>query len=341
TKTTLANNLFITNADTQGLGVNAVSKRVDSKVNEIGFFAVDDATGKIGGVAPGAAGYLKLVVDSAKPIFSHLDGSFFSTNKREISLDPNKIYQFFQVQDGSIADLQQQIASGKTPTNILFALPDASGKSPFKISTNSTNDGYQISVNNGDLSLNVSELGVAKPNIPIGAKSQSLTQGRIIDLSDAVFAGKALKADIVTKSDALYNNSIGFYAIEDANGTIKTATGTFKPGDANYAIEAIKNVVLSAGKTDSKLGQTLTGGKIYAPVVVAQGTFADFVSKNPNNNSTDPNAIHAYFNYLGANPDKLDHFRLLGNNNFGIEDLYGSGDRDFNDIVVSIDVKLV
>jgi Domain of unknown function (DUF4114) len=33
--------------------------------------------------------------------------------------------------------------------------------------------------------------------------------------------------------------------------------------------------------------------------------------------------------------------RLLGNNTFGVEDLYGGGDRDFNDVVVSINVKTV
>jgi Domain of unknown function (DUF4114) len=73
-------------------------------------------------------------------------------------------------------------------------------------------------------------------------------------------------------------------------------------------------------------------------VLIAQGSLNDFVSKNPTNGG-DGNAVHAYFTYLGANPDKLDHFRLIGNNTFGAEDLYGGGDRDFNDLVVNINVK--
>jgi Ca2+-binding RTX toxin-like protein len=339
-KTSLANNLFITNADTKGLSVSAIAKKANSKVNEIGFFAVDDLTGKIGGVTPGAASYLKLVADLAKPIFSTLDGSFFNTPNRDISLDPNKTYQFFQVQDGSIVDFQQQIASGRTPINVLFALPNASGDSPFKVTTNSTNDGYQISINNDELRLNVSELGVATPNIPIGAKSQSSTQGRVIDLSD--YAGKILKVDISTKSEALYENNLAFYAVEDAiSGTIKLANGSLlKPSDANYAIEAVKSALLQVSKTETKTNLDLAGGKIYAPVVISQGSLSSFVSTNPTNGG-DGNAIHAYFNYLGANPDKQDHFRLLGNNNFGIEDLYGTGDRDFNDVVVKIDIRSV
>ena len=337
---TLTKNLFVADASVVGWGVNAVRQKVGNKVNEIGFFAVDDTTGKIGTLAPTAAGYLKAAIDSAKPIFSTLNGSFFNTNKREIGLNPNKTYEFFQVQDGSIADIQQQIASGKIPTNILFALPDASGNSPFKVTTNSTNDGYQMSVNNDELILNVAKLASATPNIPIGAKSQGLLQGRILDLTD--YAGKTLKADITTTSEAGYSNNIAFYAVEDAIlGTIKTTTGAIlKPGDANYAAEAIKSTVLSAGKTDSKLNQDLTGGKIYAPVVISQGTLADFASKNPTNGG-DGSIVHAYFNYLGANPDKLDHFRLLGNNTFGVEDLYGSGDRDFNDVVVNVNIKVV
>jgi hypothetical protein len=340
TKTNLANNLFITNADTKGLNVNAIAKKANSKVNEIGFFAVDDLTGKIGSVAPGAAGYLKLVADLAKPIFSTLDGSFFNSPNRDISLDPNKTYQFFQVKDGSIVDFQQQIASGKTPTNVLFALPDATGNSPFKVTTNSTNDGYQISVNNDELRLNVSKLGTTTPNIPIGAKSQSLTQGRVIDLSD--YAGKILKVDISTKSEAFYENNLAFYAVEDALlGTIKLANGSIlKPSDANYAIEAVKSALLQVSKTETKTNLDLAGGKIYAPVVIAQGSLSSFASINPTNGG-DGNAIHAYFNYLGANPDKQDHFRLLGNNSFGIEDLYGTGDRDFNDVVVKIDIRTI
>ena len=335
----LDKNLLTTDPTVKGFGINAVSQKAGSKVNEIGIFAIDDATGKIGGIAPGAAGYLKAVTDSARSIFSTLDGSFFNSAKREIALDPNKIYQFFEVQDGSIADVQQQITSGKIPTNILFSLPDPSGNSPFKVTSNGVDNGYKVSVNNDELVLNVAKLDGTTPNIPIGAKSQSLPQGRTIDLAD--FTGATLKVDITTTSSAGYNNNIGLYAVEDAIGTIKLTNGTtLKPGDANYAIEAIKSAVLQTGKTDSKTNQDLVGGKIYAPVVVAQGSFNDFTLKNPTNGG-DGNAIHAYFNYLGANPDKLDHFRLLSNNTFGVEDLYGGGDRDFNDLVVNLNFKTV
>jgi hypothetical protein len=171
----------------------------------------------------------------------------------------------------------------------------------------------------------------------IGSKSQTLAEGRTIDLTD--YAGKILKVDTTTKGDAAYSNNIGFYAVQDSIGTIKLGNGTtLKPGDANYATEAVKSAVLRAAKIDSKSNQNITGGGIYAPVVVAQGTLDDFVSKNPTNGGEGKD-IHAYFNYIGANPDKFDHFRLIGTNTFGVEDLYGGGDKDYNDLVVNMNVK--
>ncbi len=174
----------------------------------------------------------------------------------------------------------------------------------------------------------------------IGTKSQGLAEGRIIDLTD--YAGTALKADFTTKGDAAYTNNIGFYQVTDAlTGAIQLTDGTIlKPGDAKYAAEAIRSAVIQAGKIDSKLGLDVPGGGIYAPVVVAQGSLTDFVNKNPTNGG-DGSAIHAYFNYLGANPDKFDHFKLTGPNTFAVEDQFGGGDRDFNDLIINTNFKTV
>jgi Domain of unknown function (DUF4114) len=47
-------------------------------------------------------------------------------------------------------------------------------------------------------------------------------------------------------------------------------------------------------------------------------------------------SVQAYFAYLGANPDEVDHIRLLGDKTFGFEDLFGGGDLDYNDVVVQV-----
>ncbi len=340
---TRSDNFLQTNAFAIGLDISAISKKPGSKVNEIGMFTVDDAAGKINGIAPGAAGYLKAATNSARSIFSILGGNFFeSFSKRTIFLEPNKTYGFFEVQDGSIADVKQQLANGQTPTNVLFSAPGMNGATPIQLTNKETSGrNYNLSINKDELVLNVIDLSLYLPSFDIFvAQSQGLAEGRTIDLTRT--GTGTLKVDIETKSSAAYTNNIGFYAVEDSIGTIKLANGeTRKPGDADYAVEAIKNALansgLQAGKTESKLDQNIAGGRIYAPVVVSQGSLSDFITANPKNIGGSSN--NAYFNYVLGNSDKKDHFRLIGDNTFGVEDQLGGGDRDFNDLVVNVNVK--
>ena len=37
----------------------------------------------------------------------------------------------------------------------------------------------------------------------------------------------------------------------------------------------------------------------------------------------------------------MDHIRLLGNNVFGFEDLAGGGDKDYNDVVLKVNLSVV
>jgi Domain of unknown function (DUF4114) len=266
-----------------------------------------------------------------------LGGNFFNTDKQEIGLDSSKIYQFFEIENGSLTEVKQKLDRGETPTNIRLSSFDGKGYSPIKITGNSIESGYDISINNDELVLKVTKLDGITPNRPIGSESQGKMEGRIIDLTN--YEDRSLTVDITTKSDAVYQSQIGFYTVKDALGTIELADGTtVKPGDANYAMVAIKNAIANAGlqanRIDSKTNQPIAGGQIYAPVVVAQGTMNDFVNKTSNN-------IHAYFNYVGANTDKVDHFRQIGANTFGVEDMYGGGDRDFNDLVIQMNIKTV
>jgi hypothetical protein len=73
---------------------------------------------------------------------------------------------------------------------------------------------------------------------------------------------------------------------------------------------------------------------LLVPFLIADGTREQFLAENPNNQ---PGVgVLAYFPFLGANPDGVDHVRLLGDNVFGFEDLLGGGDADFNDVVLQV-----
>ena len=45
------------------------------------------------------------------------------------------------------------------------------------------------------------------------------------------------------------------------------------------------------------------------------------------------------FAFAAATMDGIEHVLTLGRNGFGFEDLRGGGDRDFNDLVISLAVK--
>jgi hypothetical protein len=43
---------------------------------------------------------------------------------------------------------------------------------------------------------------------------------------------------------------------------------------------------------------------------------------------------NTFFGFAAANTDGISHFRVLGTNMFGLEDMLGGGDRDFDDNVL-------
>ncbi len=141
-----------------------------------------------------------------------------------------------------------------------------------------------------------------------------------IDLTD--LTGQ-VPAEFVVNRAAAYANSFGFYAVDNVRGDL----GNLSPGESGYAEAAIENRVdLSTGY--------LPGGKLLAPFLVADATPEEFLAKNPDNQTG--KGPFAYFAFLGANPDGVDHIRLSGNNTFGFEDVFRGGDFDKDDLVVQV-----
>lgn len=60
---------------------------------------------------------------------------------------------------------------------------------------------------------------------------------------------------------------------------------------------------------------------------------------DPKNQTTVP--PKAYFRTTEANPDKIAHIKALSEDKFGFEDLYGGGDQNFNDLIVTLKVTSV
>jgi uncharacterized protein YkwD len=142
-------------------------------------------------------------------------------------------------------------------------------------------------------------------------------------------------------ADADYRNYGGFYRVEDTQGSVIDTDGkSYAPKDSGYLKAALRrsqvaNEGVELDRNGSNSTINLKGGYIYAPFLVVNASVNDVL--NSKNSVTTP---QVYFDYVGANADGFQHTKSLGANKFGFEDLYGGGDRDYNDLVFQVNAKV-
>jgi hypothetical protein len=166
----------------------------------------------------------------------------------------------------------------------------------------------------------------------LGSSEQNPIQGESLDLRGIT---GPVNVEFVINREASYNNFVGFYRVTDENGGIDTngdGKADILPGQDGYTQAAINGRVSDiALRVDNggtaNFNNTLQGGAMYVPFIVVNDTI----------NTSNP---EAYFTFLGANSDGVDHVRVLGNNTFAFDDQRGGGDRDFNDLVAQVKLTL-
>ncbi|MFM6372019.1 MAG: sodium:calcium exchanger, partial [Dolichospermum sp.] len=113
-------------------------------VNELAVFTVDDAQGKINGIAPGETGYTQAALNKSKVIFATLanvpNGFDINNLTSLLEFESGNNLRFLLVKNGTIDSVQ----NGNTPTSdILF-----SDLSRQKI-TDLGNDGFSLAWKDG------------------------------------------------------------------------------------------------------------------------------------------------------------------------------------------------
>jgi autotransporter-associated beta strand protein len=302
------------------------------QVSEVGFFRIDGAN-TVRGIAANAAGFARTALQSGQVIFSSLADTLLSTAdiSRQLQLSAGDRLGFYLVQNGTVdAALQRNDFS-----NVVFSLDQANpaGKKALEVRTES-NGSYRLKWEQGstevndDLILNLQLQNAPLNNQNLVASIQGDRESELLDLSS--FTGRDIQVTFTIKREAAFNNTVGFYRVEDAQGTITSITGAkIKPGEAGYQAAVVQNriagvdLAVANGQTTS-IDAVLRGGAIYAPFLIA----------NANPSSLNGNFSNVYTSYTVGNADTTDHVRLLGDNTFGFEDLVGAGDRDFNDVVL-------
>lgn len=139
-----------------------------------------------------------------------------------------------------------------------------------------------------------------------------------------------LTGQVVVSREANFNTEAGFYRIENTDGAVRDSISgvLILPGEAGYADIALTQ---SVGRL-SNLRVTDNASSVadFSLSGDALTLLAPFAVVNANG------IINTYFGFEQANPDGLSHFRIFGDNIFGLEDQPGIGDGDFDDLVVGI-----
>jgi hypothetical protein len=269
-----------------------------SGVNEFGVFAVDDALGKIGNLLPGQDGYILAALGRSQNVLATLGGGFFDPSySRQVAWPSGQLLRFVMTKNETLQEAKTALEAGKTPSALILQ------------ESSSLTDGIlNLTDGSGNVLLKTT---IAPQPQTIGNALQNPSE--IMDLSGV----NNIIAKFTVKSDAYYKNEVGFYAVDDA---LTGRIGTLNPGDSGYGAEAIRRSVIKLNSTSGSVVEVtkpLTGNAFLAPYLVADGA-------------------QTYFAYVGANSDRVDHIRLLGDNTFGFEDMAGGGDRDFNDVVLGV-----
>ncbi|BFM40186.1 Ig-like domain-containing protein [Synechocystis sp. LKSZ1] len=318
--------------------------------NEVIFFKVEDDAGTINGLKPGDAGYLETALARSRVIFSAINGatSPFNEPLTRIFEDftPTDRLSFALIQNSTLDDALDGLSLGQALPNIFWSLETANKDginhaNLTAFSPSSFTLSFEDLAGGGDLDYNDINLKVEATSevIPFGANLQGGQQGEILDLRSTASLQALDSTEILlgfqVKTAASNLNSVGLYLVQDAEGTILDANGNrLTPGNPNYAAEAIRQRVplISNGLP---IGTTIAKEGIYAPFLITKGTESDFLAKNPQNLAQTDTPI-AYFPFIEANPDQLDHLRLLADNTFSFEDQLGGGDQDDNDVIVKV-----
>jgi Domain of unknown function (DUF4114) len=296
--------------------------------SEVGVFLVDDDLGTVNEIAPTDSRYLSQVLDRSRILFSSLTNSAVDLSldtqvTRSLNLPINSRIGFYLAVNGTTDD----ISSGLNNPRVLFSF--AATNSFFTNSQTSQNlDATRISFEDngstGDLDFDdfVFQIENAVSPTPLGTAQQSTKE--IYDFSDIT---TPVRAVFEVKQEARFNNHVGFYKIEDINGTIRSGITLIRPDEDGYRQAIARNLITGIdlvgtnGLTVNSNGDFL-GGALYAPVLIANSSTANADFSN------------IYTAYSQGNADRADHIRLFADNTFGFEDLAGGGDRDFNDVVV-------
>ena len=235
-----------------------------------------------------------------------------TTSSRDILLINGQHIRFFEVVDGTL----DQITSATDGRLRFFSTGGFSTGSRSGNLSSTSGVSLALSLVSGDQGLGA-----------LIGQEQGLAP--VLDFT-AFTPDQRIEGTLTLAREAAFDAVTGFYRTLDLQGTVwrdpsDQSKGTIAPGQvgttaADYGAAALRNMV--DGLTGLQVGNRQTSNRsislqesnYLAPIAQVKGnTFVAFAR---------------------GNADGISHFVSLGSNMFGLEDLYGGGDRDFDDQVI-------
>ena len=307
-----AKTLTVADSSVSGAAVNLVLKaslkQRSGSANQVGYVVLD-ASELANADSVLTLGEMKT---RAQTLFSTLESTdvtlstdpSFTGFEREILMVNGQSVRFFEVIDGSLDD--PDIKEMNDARLRFFSLAELTAQQAML--TSSSGVKFQLDLIGSDQGINAL----------IGQE-----QGSAALLDFSTFSGtETVQGSLVLAREASFDSVTGFYRTLDMTGSVRDSLGAIlRPGDAGYTAAAKLNLVgglsnLKVGNLQTSVNSSLsiTESTYLAPMAIVNGS--------------------TYFAFADASSDKLNHFKVLGVNLFGFEDMGGLGDRDYDDLVI-------
>jgi len=334
-----------------------------SFVNELVIFEVEDADGTVldaqgNPLTPGSeafdqADYLQGILDSgtAKILLSNLNSTdelpsvlpdAFSRNglTSTVDFEAGTRIAFFLVVNGTIDDLDSNQVFFSTLNGVLienltageFTLSfgdDQTGEFDDLVFTAQANElDNSVVVTPEDLTLLSQTLEIVVDGNTNFVEAFDFSNFDQNGDGVADNTGVTYDVGISIYREAAFDNLIGFFAVNPVDGSIGS---TLLSAGNTYKQAALDNLLFSTRGTQNNAVTTFT-----IPDVVAGSVILPLLISNSATASADLSNV--YLPFVSLNSDGADHIRSLGNGLYGLEDLPGGGDQDFDDIIIQVNV---
>jgi hypothetical protein len=268
-----------------------------------------------------------ITVDSLRERIQLLGGTLENSNtpslgsntslSRELQFTTGDRLVFLELSDLTIWDIADRSTTLDQLANQIGTLEVSTSSAGDEATLHSQRSGISI-----QLALQEEEASLA------GFVARQQHQAAVLDLTGL---GSAEVAGVLELArEAAYNSQVSFYRVLNASGAVTD------PVTGEPILPTLENRETYEAAARANQVSDLSGLSAFNNSTTSRSvTVSDSFMLAPLADVEAGTTRHTFFAFNEVNADGVQHFQVLGDNVFGFEDLYGGGDRDFDDLVFS------